>query len=250
MVPLGDLFPPIAHLVDPSCPCVHSYPARRFLRVVPFSYPFSEFELDTSSTSSHGLLACCNKLELSMSMILWFTYHLANDHRSVICWRFTPLWYAFVGLYMESISVNLPQLEETYQVSQYHPLTNHVYTAVGNIRANQKSSSWPFLFVLDCFFHHSVSSRRSNPIWKIPLPTPPGSMVRSLMRRKRLCWSLCKAILPPPASRTRNLSQLPMWPMLLASCRWKLVQDFQEEIPASTTGLCLPASYVTHLFNR
>lgn len=69
------------------------------------------------------------------------------------------------------------------------------------------------------FFRHSVSSRRSNPIWKIPLPTPPGSMVRSLMRRKQLCWSLCKAILPPPASRTRNLSQLPMWPMLLASCQ-------------------------------
>ncbi len=84
---------------------------------------------------------------------------------------------------------------------------------------------------------------QSNPIWKIPLPSR-GSMVRSLMRRKRLWLSLCKAILPPPASRTRNFSQPCMWPMLLASCSWKLVQDFQEEMLTSTMlpvcQLCQP----------
>ena len=51
------------------------------------------------------------------------------------------------------------------------------------------------------------------------LQTTNQSMVFLLMRTKRLCFSLCKATLPAPASTSRNFSQLPMWPIRRMSCR-------------------------------
>lgn len=56
----------------------------------------------------------------------------------------------------------------------------------------------------------------------------PASKLWRFMRRKRLWTSLCRPTFPPPTSRTRNRSQLPMWPIDFAS--WSCEQGLGEHL--------------------
>lgn len=101
-------------------------------------------------------------IHLPLSKWPWFG-HLPTVYPTLIC----LCWFVY-GIYIcQSSSVRR-------NFFKYHTLTNHVYTAVGSIRANQKSSSWPFLFVLDCFsvILYQVAGQIQSE--KYHSPHPPG----------------------------------------------------------------------------